>query len=71
MLGASDTDFPTPEAISTIQQPVLLRPWTGDPSHPVATAERLHELLPDSVLEIQRTPDDVRALGARILTAFS
>ncbi|WP_368499947.1 alpha/beta fold hydrolase [Herbiconiux sp. A18JL235] len=71
MLGASDTDFPTREAISRIQQPVLLRPWVDDPSHPLATSEQLHELLPDSVLDIQRTPEDLRGLGARILTFFS
>ncbi len=71
MLGASDTDFPAPEAIKTIQQPVLLRPWTDDPSHPLATSERLHDLLPHSVLEIQHTPDDLRALGSRIATFFN
>jgi pimeloyl-ACP methyl ester carboxylesterase len=71
MLGASDTDFPSAEAIKTIRQPVLLRPWIGDPSHPLATSERLHELLSNSTLEIQHTPDDLRALGTRIRTFFS
>lgn len=71
MLGAADSDFPNPETVTTIQQPVLLRPWTADPSHPVATSERLQELLPHSVLEIQRTPDDLRALGTRLAAFFS
>ncbi|CDP48228.1 Putative uncharacterized protein [Propionibacterium freudenreichii subsp. freudenreichii] len=70
MLGASDTDLPAAEAIKTIQQPVLLRPWTDDPAHPLATSERLHELLPNAVIEIQRTPDDLRALGTRLATYF-
>ncbi|MDO7880780.1 alpha/beta fold hydrolase [Salinibacterium soli] len=71
MLGAADADFPSPDAVAGIQQPVLLRPWVGDPGHPVSTAERLHELLPNSTLEVQRTPDDLRGLGARIVDFFS
>lgn len=64
--GAAATDLPPEEAIATIRQPVLLRPWAGDPGHPVSTSERLHELLPDSTLEVMRTPDDLRGLGARV-----
>ncbi|MGX5681141.1 alpha/beta fold hydrolase [Schumannella luteola] len=70
MLGAADADFPSPDAVAGIQQPVLLRPWVGDPGHPVSTSQRLHGLLPNSTLEIQRTPDDLRALGGRILDFF-
>jgi 3-oxoadipate enol-lactonase len=64
--GAAATDFPAPESIAAIRQPVLLRPWAGDPGHPVSTSERLHELLPDSTLEIMSTPDDLRGLGTRV-----
>lgn len=71
MLGAAETDLPDPTAIRGIRQPVLLRPWTDDPGHPVSTAERLHELLPDSVLEVQQTPDDLRGLGARLVGFFA
>jgi pimeloyl-ACP methyl ester carboxylesterase len=71
MLGAASTDLPDPVDLSGIRQPVLLRPWTDDPGHPVSTAERLHELLPDSVLEVQRTPEDLRGLGARLVSFFS
>jgi pimeloyl-ACP methyl ester carboxylesterase len=63
--GAALTDFPAQEAAAAIRQPVLLRPWVDDPGHPVSTSERLHELLPDSTLEVMSTPDDLRALGAR------
>jgi pimeloyl-ACP methyl ester carboxylesterase len=69
--GAAATDFPSEEAVATITQPVLLRPWAGDPGHPVSTSERLHELLPDSVLEITTTPDDLRALGAEVADFLS
>jgi pimeloyl-ACP methyl ester carboxylesterase len=71
MLGAAATDLPQPAAVTGIRQPVLLRPWTDDPGHPVSTAERLHELLPDSVLEVQQTPDDLRGLGARLVGFFA
>ena len=64
--GAAATDFPSEEAVATIRQPVLLRPWAGDPGHPVSTSERLHELLPDSKLEIMSAPDDLRGLGERV-----
>jgi pimeloyl-ACP methyl ester carboxylesterase len=63
--GAAATDFPSEEAVATVRQPVLLRPWAGDPGHPVSTSERLQELLPDSTLEVMSTPDDLRGLGAR------
>lgn len=71
MLGAAGADFPSPNAVAGVHQPVLLRPWVGDPGHPVSTSERLHELLPNSTLEVQRTPDDLRGLGARIVDFFS
>jgi pimeloyl-ACP methyl ester carboxylesterase len=63
--GAASTDFPPEEAVARIRQPVLLRPWVGDPGHPVSTSDRLLELLPDAVLELMSTPDDLRGLGAR------
>jgi pimeloyl-ACP methyl ester carboxylesterase len=64
--GAAATDLPAAEAIAAVRHPVLLGPWSGDPGHPVSTSERLHELLPDSTLEITSTPDDLRALGERV-----
>lgn len=64
--GAAATDFPTPDAIAGIRQPVLLRPWVGDPGHPESTAEQLHALLPESTLEVMRAPEDLHGLGARV-----
>ena len=46
---------------------MLLKPWVGDPGHPVSTSERLEELLPDALLEPMARPDDIRALGSRIV----
>lgn len=44
--GAGHADLPPPEDVATIDVPVLILAWTGDPGHPVASAERLAELLP-------------------------
>jgi 3-oxoadipate enol-lactonase len=71
MRGAATTDLPDPDQIAAVQQPVLLSPWPDDPTHPVATAERLHELLPNSVLEMTRTPEDLRRLGERLADFFA
>ena len=57
--GAGDTDLPPPEVVARITVPVLLLAWTDDPSHPLSTAQALHELLPDSRLVVARTPAEV------------
>lgn len=68
--GAAATDAPEPETVAAIRQPVLLRPWVGDPAHPLSTSELLHDLLPESALEPMETPDDVRAVGGRVAEFF-
>jgi pimeloyl-ACP methyl ester carboxylesterase len=69
--GAAEADFPASDAVAEIRQPVLLLPWIGDASHPVSTSERLHELLPESVMKVSETPEDVRAIGERVTTFFA
>jgi 3-oxoadipate enol-lactonase len=64
--GAAATDLPSAAIMAAIEQPVLLLPWIDDPSHPVAAAERLHKVLPHSILHVVRTPDDLRVLGEAI-----
>lgn len=59
--GAARTDLPSPDIVSTIEVPTLVLAWIDDPTHPVSTAERIHELLPDSRLVVARTPFDVTA----------
>lgn len=69
--GAADSDLPDPAELTRITQPTLLLPWDTDPGHPVSTAERLAQVLPDATLQIARTPDEVRGWGrdaARFLT---
>ncbi|MDH5290712.1 MAG: alpha/beta hydrolase [Acidimicrobiia bacterium] len=65
--GAAASDLPPPEAVATIARPSLVLAWAGDPGHPVSTAERLVELLPDSELHVANSIPDV--LGWRRLVA--
>ena len=39
--------------------PTTILAWTGDPAHPLSTAESLAALLPQSTLTIAHTPADV------------
>lgn len=58
--GVGRSDLPAPEAVATIHHPTLVLAWDTDPLHPVATAERLHELIPGSALHVARSARDVR-----------
>lgn len=50
--GAGVADLPSPDSIATIEAPTLILAWSGDPGHPVSTAERLVELMPKTELAI-------------------
>ena len=57
--GAANADFPSRDAVADIDAPTLILAWTGDPVHPVDSAEQLHELIPDARLTIASTPADL------------
>lgn len=57
--GAATTDLPSPELLERIGVPTLILAWSGDPGHPVSTAERLHELIAGSELSIAGTYDEL------------
>lgn len=57
--GAGRADLPDRDAIAGIDRPVLILAWTGDPTHPMTTAEELHRLLPDSELAVATTPAEL------------
>ncbi|TIH41013.1 alpha/beta fold hydrolase [Subtercola vilae] len=63
--GAGQSDLPPFEALSGITQPTLILAWAGDPGHPVSTAEKLAELIPNSELVVSTTSSDVQTWGAR------
>ncbi|MGH8986743.1 MAG: alpha/beta fold hydrolase [Acidimicrobiia bacterium] len=67
--GAAASDLPAPEAVRTIAAPTLLLAWETDPGHPVSTAERLAELLPDAELHVARELGDL-ATWTDTLEAF-
>lgn len=50
--GAVTAELPSKEAVAGIAAPTLILAWTGDPAHPVSSAEELHRLLPNSELSL-------------------
>jgi pimeloyl-ACP methyl ester carboxylesterase len=68
--GAGRSDLPAPESLRQLALPVLILAWQGDPAHPVATAERLVELIPNAQLRIAESLQEVHGwneLAARFL----
>ncbi|MEI5675085.1 MULTISPECIES: alpha/beta fold hydrolase [unclassified Nocardioides] len=57
--GAAQSDLPPAERIAALAVPVTILAWTEDPAHPVSTAEALAGLLPQTRLEVARTPEDL------------
>jgi 3-oxoadipate enol-lactonase len=67
--GAAQSDLPSPEALASLEMPILLLAWEGDPVHPVATAQQLADILPAARLHVARTPEELRGWG-EITVAF-
>ena len=74
--GAAASDLPDPARLRALEMPALVIATRGDPGHPLSTAERLVELLPnaelrvlDSLLELGSARDELAqfliAPGAR------
>jgi len=64
--GAADSDFPDAGAIGGVRQPTLLLAWEGDDGHPLSTAERLAELLPNATLSVARQLPDLATWPQRV-----
>jgi pimeloyl-ACP methyl ester carboxylesterase len=64
--GAASSDLPPPERIRELSTPVLILAWDTDPSHPLSTARRLAELLPDARLEVARSASDIALWPLRV-----
>lgn len=58
--GAAASDLPAPEKVAQLSQPALILAWDTDPAHPLATAERLAEVLPRADLHVARSLRQVR-----------
>lgn len=63
--GAALSDLPDPAALRSLQLPILILAWDTDPGHPVETATRLAELIPNAQLHISTTSADVTTWGER------
>jgi len=50
--GAASSDLPRREEIHNVIVPTLILAWTGDPAHPVSTAESLADLMVMSELHV-------------------
>jgi pimeloyl-ACP methyl ester carboxylesterase len=71
--GAASSDLPTRAEIHDVVVPTLILGWTGDPAHPVSTAETLAELIvmselhvADDLAGVRRWPELVRNFLAGI-----
>jgi 3-oxoadipate enol-lactonase len=71
MQGAGLSDLPPADELRTIAQPTLILAWATDPGHPIDTADKLHDLMPDSRLHISTTSDDIRSWGDRAVGFLS
>jgi len=65
--GAAASDLPNADALSNLDLPTLLLPIRGDPGHPVSTAERLAELIPNSELHVLRDAAALASARDRLL----
>lgn len=65
MRGSAATDLPDPEALRAVDREALILAWEQDPTHPVSTAEKLHDLLPNTQLHISPDYADVTTWGQR------
>lgn len=58
--GAAGSDLPSREEVRAIVVPTLILAWEGDSTHPVSTAEILHELIVLSELQVARDLGGIR-----------
>ncbi|HVX21397.1 MAG TPA: alpha/beta hydrolase [Acidimicrobiales bacterium] len=59
MRGATRANLPDRHEVAGITAPALILAWTGDPVHPMSTAEELARLLPHADLHRASTRTDV------------
>jgi pimeloyl-ACP methyl ester carboxylesterase len=61
--GAALSDLPPIAAIATLHHPALIIAWVDDPGHPVSTAEKLAQAMPNATLHVSNTFVDVQRWG--------
>ena len=65
MRGSAATDLPDPDVLRALEHPALILTWAGDPGHPVSTAEKLKDLLPNAWLHVSDDYADATTWGER------
>lgn len=65
--GAAGADLPTREAVAAIDCPTMILAWSGDPGHPVSSADQLHGLINGSTVHIASTLDELETWTDRIV----
>ena len=65
MRGSAATDLPDPEALRALEHQTLILTWEGDPVHPISTAHKLNDLMPNTQLHISVDYADVTTWGER------
>ncbi|QFZ24213.1 alpha/beta hydrolase [Saccharothrix syringae] len=63
--GVGASDLPAPEEVAQVRLPTLILTWDTDPLHPVSTAERLRDLLPNSTLHVAGSVPEIRTWTRR------
>ena len=64
--GAAFADLPSREEVATITAPSLILAWSGDPAHPLTTAEALAGLIGPSELSVASSPDELAGWTQRV-----
>ena len=65
--GAAMSDLPPRAALAMLADiPTLILAWSGDPAHPLSSAEELHQLLPRSTLFVARNYEEFKTIPARM-----
>jgi pimeloyl-ACP methyl ester carboxylesterase len=64
--GAAESDLPAPALLRSVRAPALILAWRKDPVHPVSTATRLRELLPQADLSVAGTLQEIRGWPERV-----
>ena len=59
--ASSQSNLPPMEVIASLAMPALVLAWEDDPVHPLDTAERLADALPEAELHVARTRAEVEA----------
>ena len=69
--GATTANLPERSALAGITARALILAWSGDPIHPVSTAQELATLLPAAELHIASTRDEVDTWSDRVAAFLS